>query len=95
MTVEPLTSGLLSILAAGVAGVGAYHQRQAQISADREKEQHRALEARVKLLEEKNHAQDLVLVRLEGDLRHMRSSLDEALGLLRQLAAPAHLRGGA
>lgn len=83
-----MTSGLLSILAAVIAAFGAYHQQQARTAADREKEKATALEARVKTLEEKNHQQDLVLVRLEGDLRHMRSSLDEALGLLRQLAAP-------
>lgn len=110
MALDPLASGLLSILAALVAAGGTLYQGLQKQQADRDKEQRardqlqaertiallearlKAAEDRVKALEDKDHEHDLVLVRTDGDLKHMRSAIDEVRDLVRQLAGLPVLR---
>lgn len=92
----PDSSGALSVVAAVIATAGALLQlgwkiqaeRDAREKVKREEREERdrvALEARVKVLEERDHAQELVLVRQGGDLEHVREAIDDVRGMLRRV----------
>ena len=78
----PDTSGAFGLVAAGVASASAAIQYVWRQQGEREREEKKAVEARVKVLEEKAHAQELVLTRQDGDLTHMREAIDDMRGML-------------